>query len=242
MRTFDKLALLGVITFTTAGFFMNTAAGRELAEVTLESPFGPGWMLGHHQDESELDNVHDPIQFGNCSTCGGNTGGGDNNDDEEDEDQPDDEEEEDDNQDDEEEEDGAVGSGVGGTGDENPFDVLEEMFQNMTDTLSDLEDRVAALTDLQSALEDLQDTHDELKDSIQEQLDRIDELEARIAELEDTHVQACLDDIKENGVYVSDRWRIFEGSNSDLLIRDTQTSNNPSYRFVSGGRDTFGDE
>jgi len=48
--------------------------------------------------------------------------------------------------------------------------------------------------------------------------------------------------IRTDGLYVSDRWRIFEGSNNDLLIRDTGSSGNPSYRFVSGGRDTFGDE
>ena len=71
-------------------------------------------------------------------------------------------------------------------------------------------------------------------------MDRVDALEARIADLEENHVQDCLDEIKANGVYVSDRWRIYEASNNDLLIRDTESSGNPSYRFVSGGKDTFG--
>ena len=73
-------------------------------------------------------------------------------------------------------------------------------------------------------------------------MDRIDALEERIAALEESHVQDCLSAIQENGAYVSDRWRIFESSNGDLLVRDTESSGNPSYRFVAGGRDTFGDQ
>ena len=64
MRQFDLLALLGVIAFTSSGFFVNNAQARNLAEVTLESPFGPGWLLAPDMPASELDNVTDPINFG----------------------------------------------------------------------------------------------------------------------------------------------------------------------------------
>ena len=183
MKRFDYLALFGIITFTQAGFMINNAAGRELAEVTLGNPFGDGWLLGHHQPESELDDVHDPIDFGpltnntasagddneddaddeeddnghGCKKCGHDDDDDDDNADEDEDDNADDEEEDDnanDGEDDEEEE-GPVGApnpDVGGTGDENPFDVLEEMFANMTESISALEERVAELADLQDTL------------------------------------------------------------------------------------------
>lgn len=64
MRQFDFLALIGVIAFTSSGFFINSADARGLAEVTLEkSPFGPNWKP--HTPAEALDNVHEDIDFGN---------------------------------------------------------------------------------------------------------------------------------------------------------------------------------
>ena len=268
MRRFDLLALLGVITFTSSGFFVNKAAARNLAEVTLGAhPLANSSLLSHHLSASDKDDIHDPIDFGplvnntaseeddapaeedeapaeeeddeednghGCKKCG-------HHDDEEEED----EEEEQPAEEDDEDEEGPVGApnpNVGGEGDENPFEVLEEMFANMTSAISDLEERVQELSDLKEQLEALQETHESLSADVEEQIERIDALETRIQELENEHVQNCLDAIKEDGVYVSDRWRIFEASNNDLLVRDTQSSGQPAYRFTAGGRDTFGDQ
>ena len=102
-----------------------------------------------------------------------------------------------------------------------------------------MEDTIDQVTEDAGALGD---SMDELTSDLEDANDKMDDFEDRIDALEANATADVLEEIRDNGLYVSDRWRIFEGSNSDLLIRDTQTSNNPSYRFVSGGRDTFGDE
>ena len=69
---------------------------------------------------------------------------------------------------------------------------------------------------------------------------KLDDFENRVGDLESNATADVLADIKDNGVYVSDRWRFVEASNNDLLLRDTQSSGQPSYRFTAGERETFG--
>ena len=157
MRRFDLLALLGVIALSSNGFFINEAKARELAEVTLgDSPFGPGWMVP--TPEHELDDKHDPIDFDPLTE--GNNDDGEDDDDEGEDDGEDDGEDngEDDGEDEDEDDEDIVSSpnpDVGGTGDENPFEVLEEMYTNFTNALTELEERVATLTELQVSVEAL---------------------------------------------------------------------------------------
>lgn len=174
MKTFALLALLGVITYNANAKLVDDENTRNLAAVTLQG-FGDGWMLTnpdsgnpldwdaiiedtvnqvaavHHHSNSTKNHTH-----GHChkKSCGGK----DDDDEEEpvdddDEEEPvdDDDEEEEPVDDDDEEE--IVGSErpdeIGGTGDENPFNYLEEMFQNITDSLDALDERVTELADLQ---------------------------------------------------------------------------------------------
>ena len=68
---------------------------------------------------------------------------------------------------------------------------------------------------------------------------RADDLETRISDLEVNHVSNCLAAIQSGGLYIGDRWRIFESANNDLLIQDTVDPGQPEYRFVAGGSQTF---
>ena len=77
-------------------------------------------------------------------------------------------------------------------------------------------------------------------EQLEDHNEKLDDMEDRLDAFEANATAAVLEEIQDNGLYVSDSWRIFEASNGDLLIRDTATSGNPSYRFVAGGRDTFG--
>ena len=184
MRQFDFLALIGVIAFTSSGFFVTKADARSLAEVTLESPFGPGWLLSGSMPASELDNVTDPIDYGpigsdandydgtssgsdlgsndtsgnhtHCHTCAQHHHHHHNHTDHAHVDNtlptPDG---------------GQVGAPNPGAGDAiNPFDYLEELYTNLTASISDLEDRVATLSDLESQLTDLKDTQEQLSSDV----------------------------------------------------------------------------
>ena len=122
---------------------------------------------------------------------------------------------------------------------EEQWEAFEERVEELTSALEEIEEAVA---EAEIDIEALSATNDDLQSELDDLTDRADALEERLTELEENHVQECLDGIKEDGLYVSDRWRIFEASNSDLLVRDTSSDGNPSYRFVAGGRDTFGDE
>ena len=62
MRQFDYLALIGVIAFTSSGFFVNKADARALTEVTLEK-FGDNWYPATPAEV--LDGIHEDIDFGN---------------------------------------------------------------------------------------------------------------------------------------------------------------------------------
>jgi hypothetical protein len=86
---------------------------------------------------------------------------------------------------------------------------------------------------------DLSATNDDLSSQLDDLTARADALESRIADLEDNHVQDCLSAIQSSGLYIGDRWRIYESSNNDLLVKDTVDSGQPSYRFTAGGSQTF---
>ena len=119
-------------------------------------------------------------------------------------------------------------------------------WQEINDRLELLSANVTDISEaLEEAVEDgglLGDNFDDLQAQIDEYNEQLDAYEARIDDLEANHTAEVLAEIRDNGVYVSDRWRIFEASNNDLLVRDTESSGQPSYRFVAGSRETFGDE
>lgn len=156
MRNLDLLALLGVITFA------GSVSGRTLAEVTLGSPFGSGWLLSGSMNPSDLDDKHDPINYGpfvnnsgwnrsedvqggngglgshgggkkNCTSCHHHNHKPP---------KP--------NKPPSNDNGGDNGGQVGAPNpnDEDPFTYLEDLFTNMTTALDDLEERVITLADL----------------------------------------------------------------------------------------------